>query len=50
MKVKDLKAELENYNDDAEVVVIDWSTGNTFDATVGGDDEDEGEAYCRIGI
>lgn len=50
MKVKDLRAMLEDYNDDAEVVIVDWSSGNAFEPTIGGDDEDEGEKFCRIGF
>ena len=50
MTVAELKNELKEYNDNAEVVGIDWSTGETFDITVGGDDEDEYTEYCRIGI
>ena len=50
MKVKDLLEELANYDANAEVVVVDWATGNQYDPTIGSDDEDEGSAYCRIGI
>lgn len=50
MKVKDLKSILESYDDNAEVLVVDWSTGRTFSLTVGGDDDDEGTEFCRIGI
>ena len=50
MKVKDLKIILDDYDDNAEVVIVDWSNGNTFIPTVGSDDIDEGDAYCRIGI
>ena len=48
MIVRDLKEILKNYNDDAEVVVVDFSNGETREAFVGSDDEDEGEQYCRI--
>ncbi len=50
MKVKDLLEELKGYDANAEVVVVDWSNGSTFEPTIGSDDEDEGSAYCRIGI
>ena len=50
MKVKDLLADLESYDANAEVVVVNWSNGATFEPTIGSDDEDEGSAYCRIGI
>ena len=50
MKVKDLKKELANYDDNAEVIIVDWSNGNTYEPTIGGDDEDEGSEYCRIGF
>ena len=50
MTVADLKEILKTYNDDAKVVVVDWSNGREYDITVGGDDEDEGTKYCRIGI
>ena len=50
MTVKDLKEELAQYDDNAEIIAIDWSNGRTFDITVGSDDEDEGTAFCRIGI
>ena len=49
MTVRELKKELENYNDDAEVVIVNWSTGSEYDPTVGSDDPDEGTRYCRIG-
>ena len=48
--VKDLIRELTtHYSPDAEVVVVDWSKGATYTPSVGGDDEDEGSKYCRIG-
>lgn len=50
MFVKELKKILESYDDDAEVIGVDWSNGNTFDINVGGDDDDEGSKYCRIGF
>ena len=50
MFVKELKKILEEYDDDAEVIGVDWSNGNTFDINVGGDDDDEGSKYCRIGF
>ncbi len=50
MKVIELKNALEDYNDDAEVIGVDWSNGQTFDVTIGSDDEDEGEKYCRLGF
>jgi len=50
MTVADLRDELENYDKDAEVVIVDWSNGETFDVTVGSDDEDEGTAFCRLGM
>ncbi len=48
MTVKELKEMLKNYNDDAEVVVVDFCNGITMEAIIGSDDEDEGEKYCRI--
>ena len=50
MTVKDLKNILNDYDDNAEVIGVNWSNGNTFDITVGGDDEDEGSDFCRIGF
>lgn len=50
MKVKDLKEMLEDYDENAEVIGVDWSNGRVFDISVGGDDEDEYTDYCRIGI
>ena len=50
MTVKDLKIILDSYDDNAEVVVVNWSNGETSDITVGGDDEDEGSRFCRIGF
>ncbi len=50
MKVKDLKEELASYDDNAEVIVVDFSNGRSYEPTVGSDDEDEGTEYCRIGI
>ena len=48
MKVKELKSILEDYDDEAEVIGVDWSNGQTFDITVGSDDEDEGTKFCSI--
>lgn len=50
MKVHDLKKALDNYEDDAEVIIVDWSTGREMEPSIGSDDEDEGSEYCRIGI
>lgn len=50
MKVAELKNILGEYDDNAEVIVINWSNGNTFVPTIGSDDDDEGTDYCRIGI
>lgn len=50
MTVKDLKKALEDYNDEAEVRVVVWSTGETIDPTIGCDDDDEYTDYCSIGI
>jgi hypothetical protein len=50
MTVADLKEILKTYNDNAKVVVVDWSNGREFEPSVGGDDEDEYTEYCRIGI
>lgn len=48
--VRELKKLLSDYSDDAEVIVVNWETGTSSNITVGGDDEDEGTAYCRISI
>ena len=48
MTVKDLKEELDNYDDEAEVVVVDFSNGRVWDAIIGSDDEDEFTEFCRI--
>lgn len=50
MTVKQLKKVLEDYDDNAEVIGVDWSNGKEYEITVGSDDEDEGIDYCRIGI
>lgn len=50
LRVKDLKAILNDYDDNARVVVVDWSNGQTYEPSIGGDDDDEGVSYCRIGI
>ena len=50
MKVKDLKEDLSKYDDNAEVVVVDWANGVEFTPSIGSDDEDEGSKFCRIGI
>ena len=50
MTVKELKEELKNYNDDAKVIVVDWTNGYEYEPTIGGDDEDEGKEFCRIGF
>ena len=49
MTVKDLISELSAYDDSAEVVVVDWSSGREFEPSIGSDD-DEGSKFCRIGI
>lgn len=48
--VKEFKEQLEAYNEDAEVVVVDWANGTEYDPTIGGDDEDEFTEKCRIGF
>lgn len=50
MTVKDLKKELDNYNDNAEVIVVDFSNGREYNPTIGSDDENEGTEYCRISL
>lgn len=45
-----LKKILEDYDDNAGVIIVDWTNGQEYEPTVGGDDEDEGSDYCRIGI
>lgn len=50
MTVKELREALNEYDDNAEVIVVNWSNGYTYDVTIGGDDEDEGTAYCRLGL
>ena len=50
MTVADLKEILNTYNDNAKVIVVDWSNGKEFEPSIGGDDEDEYTEYCRIGI
>lgn len=50
MTVKELKEIINDYNEDAKVVVVDWSTGREYNFSIGGDDVDEGEKYCRIGL
>ena len=50
MIVRELKEQLNEYNDDAEVVVVDWSNGTEYEPTIGSDDEDEYTEKCRIGI
>lgn len=48
MTVKELREQLNNYSDNAEVIVVDWTNGREYSPTVGGDDEDEGTEKCRI--
>ena len=50
MTVLELKEALESYENAAKVIVVNWENGRTFEPSVGSDDEDEGEQYCRIGI
>ena len=50
MTVKDLKEMLKDYDDNAEVIGVDWSNGEEFDISIGSDDDDEYSKYCRIGI
>lgn len=50
MKVRELKEELAAYDENAEVVLVDWATGRQFTPTIGSDDENEGSEYCRIGM
>ena len=42
--------ELKKYNDDAQILIVDWTTGAEFEPTIGSDDLDEGNFYCRIGF
>ena len=49
MKVKELKKILDNYADDAEVIVVDWSDGVEYESVgVGSDEDDEYTEVCRI--
>ena len=50
MTVKDLREELEQYDDTAEVVIVDWSNGREYDLSIGSDEQDEFTEYCRIGL
>ncbi len=50
MTVKELREQLEEYDDNATVVVVDWTNGSEYEPTVGGDDEDEYTEKCRIGF
>lgn len=50
MTVKDLREELEQYNDAAEVVIVDWSNGREHSLSIGSDEQDEFTEYCRIGL
>lgn len=50
MNVQGLKDILKGYDDEAEVIGVNWSNGETFDITVGSDDEDEITKFCRIGF
>ena len=50
MTVKELREMLESYNENAQVIIVDWSNGREYDSSIGSDDEDEGINYCRIGI
>ena len=46
--VREIKEELENYNDDAEVRLVDFANGRIYDIVVGSDDEDEYDKACTI--
>ena len=48
MTVADLKHMLNEYPDDAEIRVVDFTNGRTYDLSVGSDDEDEGETACTF--
>lgn len=50
MIVKELREELERYDDNAEVIIVDWSKGSEYSLSIGSDDADEGSKYCRLGI
>ena len=50
MTVKELKNILNDYDDNAEVIGVDWGNGEEFDVCIGSDDEDEGTEYCRISL
>ena len=50
MTVLALKQFLAMYDNNAEVVLVDWSNGRQYEPTVGSDDDDEYTRYCRIGI
>ena len=50
MTVAELKEALKEYDDTAEVVGVNWSTGEEMELSIGSDDDDEFTRYCRIGI
>ena len=45
MTVKELKEIINDYNEEAKVIIVDWSTGREYNFSIVGDDEDEGEKY-----
>lgn len=50
MTVKDLKAFLKEYNNNAKVIIVDWSDGTEYEPSIGSDDENEYTEFCRIGL
>ena len=50
MTVAELKEALKSYDDNAEVIGVDWSTGEELELTIGSNDDDEFTRYCRVSI
>ena len=49
MTVKELRTLLNDYSDDAQVLVVDWANGVEYENVgVGSDEDDEYDEFCRI--
>ena len=48
MTVIELKATLDDYDDNAEIVVVDFTNGRKYDLFIGSDDDGEGTETCTF--
>ena len=48
MTVIELKTTLDDYDDNAEIVVVDFTNGRKYDLFIGSDDDGEGTETCTF--